>query len=140
VSVELLQTAAATRLAYHEFETRLRALRFDQDERGGVICRWLHRETGLVLDAMPADASILGFSSRWQAESLPHAVERTLLPGVTIRAVPPTYLLATKLEAFASRGRGDFLASADFADIVALIDGREEIVPEVAAADAPVRA
>jgi predicted nucleotidyltransferase len=128
-----------SRLAYHQFEARLRDLRFDQDQEDGVICRWRQRDTDLILDAMPADPSILGFSNRWHAESLPYAAERTLPSGASIRAVPPPYLLATKLEAFGSRGRGDFVASADFADIVALIDGREEIVAEVAAAETQLR-
>lgn len=43
-------------------------------------------------------------------------------------------LLDTKLEAFAGRGGGDFLASPDFEDIVVLIDGREELLDEVVAA------
>jgi hypothetical protein len=47
--------------------------------------------------------------------------------------------LATKLEAFKGRGKGDFLGSADFADIVALVDGREELVPEVQRAASELR-
>jgi UDP-glucose 4-epimerase len=38
---------------------------------------------------------------------------------------PPAYLLATKLEAFRSRGKDDLYGSRDFEDIIALIDGRE---------------
>lgn len=44
-----------------------------------------------------------------------------------------------KLEAFKGRGRGDFLASRDFGDIVTLIDGRPELLNEFAGADADVR-
>jgi hypothetical protein len=36
-------------------------------------------------------------------------------------------------------GRGDFLGSRDFADIVALLDGRAELAAEVAAAPEDVR-
>lgn len=49
--------------------------------------------------------------------------------------ITPPYLLATKAEAFAGRGRGDFLASHDFEDAVRLVDGRAELPDEVAAAD-----
>jgi hypothetical protein len=122
-----------TRSAYYSFEERLREAGFREEQH--VICRWLHRDSDLVLDAMPADASILGFENRWQREALPHAVGVELPSGAHIRAVPPTYLLATKLEAFAGRGEGDVLASQDFADIVALINGRAELVGEVG--DAP---
>jgi hypothetical protein len=39
-----------------------------------------------------------------------------------------------KLEAFKGRGNRDFLGSRDFGDIIALVDGREELVDEVAQA------
>jgi len=49
-------------------------------------------------------------------------------------------LLATKIEAFKGRGEGDFPASRDLADIIALVDGREELVGEVAEAPPELRA
>jgi hypothetical protein len=125
---------------YHRFEQRLRDLRFREDQESGVICRWTHRDSDLILDAMPADPEILGFQNRWQRKSLPHAVSVELPSDRVIRAVPPAYLLATKLEAFAGRGAGDFLGSRDFSDIVALVDGREEIVADVVAAEDDLRA
>jgi len=125
---------------YHRFEDRLRDLRFREDQESGVICRWTHRDSDLILDAMPADPEILGFENQWQRKSLPHAVSVDLPSGRVIRAVPPAYLLATKLEAFAGRGEGDFLGSRDFSDIVALVDGREEIVADVADAEDDLRA
>ncbi len=127
------------RSAFHEFQSRLRRRDFDEDQEDGVICRWRHRRNGLILDAMPADASLLGFENRWQRAALPHAAARTLPSGAVIRAVPPPYLLATKLEAFKNRGNRDFLGSRDFGDIIALVDGREALVAEVAAAAADVR-
>ncbi|MEK6272746.1 MAG: hypothetical protein AABM42_08885 [Actinomycetota bacterium] len=93
----------ANRSAYYRFEERLRNAGFREEKT--VICRWLHDETELVLDAMPADASILGFENHWQREALPHAVDMTLPSGRQIRAVSPPYLMATKLEAFAGRGK-----------------------------------
>jgi predicted nucleotidyltransferase len=127
----------ATRRRYHQFEERLRKTGF-RDE-GQVICRWIHRETGLILDAMPTDAELLGFTNRWQAESFSHAVERELPSGARIRAVPPPFLLATKAEAFRGRGRNDYVGSRDFADIVALFDGRAELIDEVRAAPTELR-
>lgn len=88
---------------------------------------------------MPSDPSILGFANQWQGAGIPHAVERQLPSGAVIRAVSPPYLLATKLEAFKGRGERDFLASHDFDDIIALVDGREEVVDELASASADVR-
>jgi len=127
-----------SRSGFQRFESRLRARDFSEDQESGVICRWRHRG-GLILDAMPSDPSILGFANRWQGAGIPHAVERGLPSGALIRAVSPPYLLATKLEAFKGRGQRDFLASRDFDDIIALVDGREEVVDEVQDASVDVR-
>lgn len=55
-------------------------------------------------------------------------------------ARPTAPPLATKLEAFKDRGNRDFLGSRDFADVVALVDGREELLAECADAPADLRA
>ncbi len=130
----------ASRTAFHDFEERLRALGFGEDQQDGVICRWRHRDTGLILDAMPSEPGILGFVNRWQAPAIPRAREMNLPSGMAIRAVTPPYLLATKIEAFEGRGREDFVASRDLADIVVLIDGRDELVGEVDQAPSDLRA
>jgi hypothetical protein len=125
---------------FYKFEKRLRGLGFVEDQDSGVICRWRHRQTGLLIDALPMDPSILGFDGKWAGIAFGHAVERKLPSGATIQAIPPPYLLATKIEAFGDRGNEDFLASVDFEDIIVLVDGREELVDEVLAADTEVRA
>ncbi len=127
-----------SRRDFYEFGSRLRARGFSEEQEAGVICRWKH-SGGLVLDAMPSDPSILGFANHWQGAGIPKAVERDLPSGARIRALSPPYLLATKLEAFKGRAGGDFLASPDFGDIIALVDGREEVVEEVGSASADVR-
>jgi len=129
-----------TRSAFHAFEERLRSLRFNEDQTDGIMCRWRHRDNDLILDAMPANPAILGFENRWQALAIPHAIERQLPSRAKIRAAPPTYLLATKMEAFKGRSEGDFLASRDLADIIALVDGRAELVGELAEAPPDLRA
>lgn len=53
--------------------------------------------------------------------------------------VNPVYFCATKLEAFAGRGKGDFQSSHDLEDLVAVIDGREELLGEIQAAEEEVR-
>jgi predicted nucleotidyltransferase len=123
---------------FESFTARLRDRGFREDQESGVICRW-RSPGGLVVDAMPARADILGFKNRWQAAAIPHAAERALPSGVSIRAASPPYLLAMKLEAFRSRGRDDLLGSRDFGDIIALIDGRAELIDEVLAAPTDVR-
>ena len=128
-----------TRRDYYRFEKQVRHAGLENDQGSGVICRFKHPDSGLRLDVMPTEASILGFENRWQAEAFPNAIEVQLPSGRIIRAIPPTYLLATKLEAFRSRGKGDFYGSRDFSDVVALVDGRAELLDEVAEAPEPLR-
>lgn len=129
----------STRRDYYRFEKRVRGLGFNNDSETKVICRFRHSETELILDVMPTKASILGFENRWQAQAFAHAVDVALPKGRTIRAIPPPFLLATKLEAFEGRGKLDFYESRDFEDIVRLIDGRGELPAEVAAAPEDLR-
>ena len=48
--------------------------------------------------------------------------------------------MATKIEAFKGRGEGDFLASRDIEDIIAVVDGRSELLDEVNDASPELRA
>jgi hypothetical protein len=77
----------ATRREYNSFERRLREHRFRQDQQSGIVCRWLHAESGLILDAMPTDASILGFTNRWHVAAVPHALERELPSRTRVKHV-----------------------------------------------------
>jgi hypothetical protein len=124
----------ATRQDYYRLEDRVRGLGFENDESSGVICRFNHPQSGLVLDVMPTKASLLGFENKWLGEAFAYATQVALPAGQSIKAIPPPFLLATKLEAFSGRGKLDFYGSRDFEDVARLIDGRAELVEEVAAA------
>ena len=80
---------------------------------------------------MPLDEKILGFSNRWYRAAMEAATMHQLLRDLEIRVVTAPYFLATKIEAFKGRGRGDFLASHDLEDLIFVIDGRSAIVEEV---------
>ena len=60
-------------------------------------------------------------------------------PEISIRVIAAPYFLATKLAAFDDRGDEDFLLSRDMEDIVAVLDGRPEIVEEVIGAEKRLR-
>lgn len=128
-----------TRPAYYELGERLRRQGFNEDATSPVICRWRHGN-GLILDVMPTEASILGFTNRWYADAIATAVRLALPSGTRIRAVRPDYLVATEIEAYLGRGDDDLLSSIDFEDLVRLIDGREELCAEIAMAPEDVRA
>ncbi len=87
----------------------------------------------MLLDVMPTEPALLGFSNRWYPEALHAAVPHRLPGGLEIRVVSAPYFLATKVEAFLGRGEGDFLGSHDLEDVIALLDGRPELLDEVRA-------
>lgn len=110
-------------------EARLRQLGFRQPPGETIpVCRWIHDD--VVLDLMPSEASILGFSNRWYRPAFDHA-QIVTVGGLGVRLIRAPYFLATKLEAFRSRGKNDYRLSRDLEDIVAVIDGRTEIVQDV---------
>jgi predicted nucleotidyltransferase len=104
---------------------------------GAPICRWTLGD--LLVDVIPTDPSVLGFSNRWYPEALASFWLVRLPSGVEVSVASPAAFLATKLEAFFSRGRGDFVASHDIEDFVSVVDGREEIVDEIRASHEPLR-
>ncbi len=129
-----------SRIEYYALGERLKEREFGEDADSGQVCAWRHRPTQVRVDVMPTEEEILGFTNRWYADALRVAIEYTLPSGTKILAVPPPYLLATKIEAFKGRGRGsdgelDYLGSRDFEDIVSLIDARPELVDELLAGD-----
>ena len=123
---------------YTALSDRLRALGLAEDTTPSApLCRW--RRDDLIVDVMPVDAHVLGFSNRWY----PAAIETAQtfdIAGHRVRLVTPALFIATKLEAFHGRGEDDVFASHDLEDIIAVIDGRPEIVNDVAAAADDVRA
>ena len=87
---------------------------------------------------MPLDENVLGFSNRWYKHAMDSAQELDLRANLRIRFVTAVYFCATKLEAFRDRGKNDFLSSHDLEDLIAVVDGRPELVNEVSAASPDV--
>ena len=129
-----------TRQAYHQFAQRLQVLGFRPDQSPGApVCRYRMAD-GLVLDAMPLDGEILGFSNHWYPLVMNTAVSVELAAGVVIRAAHPVALLATKWEAFLDRGFNDPFGSHDLEDLLMLIAGRPELANELQPLSPDVRA
>jgi hypothetical protein len=80
---------------------------------------------------MPIDEQILGFSNRWYKEAMENSQEVKLSKDAVIRVVIAPYFLATKMEAFKGRGHGDYFASHDLEDLVAVVDGRPSLMKEL---------
>ncbi len=95
----------------------MRALGFVEDtSEGAPLCRWVHPRT--ILDVMPLDEKILGFSNRWYRAAMKAAVVRRLSDDLEVRMVTAPFFVVTKLEAFKGRGKGDFFGSRDLEDLV----------------------
>jgi predicted nucleotidyltransferase len=125
-----------SRAEYYALAGRLRAAGFVED-RGSVICRW--RLSSLVVDVMPTQEEILGFTNLWYLEAMRTATDYELTNGIVIKLITAPVLVATKIEAFYGRGDGDYGRSHDIEDIVTLVDGRPELVREIAEGDVPLR-
>jgi predicted nucleotidyltransferase len=122
-----------------QLEDRLRRIGLVNDtSKGAPICRWI--VDGCLVDIMPMESSNLGMNTRWFPEALKGATSKDLGDGCSARIVTPPLFLATKLEAFKDRGKGDYFMSHDLEDIITLVDGCGAIVREVNAAEARVKA
>ncbi len=102
------------------------------------ICRWVN--AGVTLDVMPSEPGVLSFHNRWYPLVVTSAQQVELPSGRNIKLITAPVFIATKLEAFKGRGRGDFLMSHDLEDIVTVVDGRPALAEEVRAADRDLRA
>lgn len=130
--------AIVTLAEYHRLGADLRDRGFSQTlDEGEPPYRWTL--AGLKLDVMPTVEAVLGFSNRWYEHAMRTALPVELRKGLTIRLVTPPCFIATKLEAFRDRGEGDYLASHDLEDVISVVDGRPELVAEIAVAEQPLR-
>ena len=59
--------------------------------------------------------------------------------GARIRLITAPYFIATKVVAYHGRGGGEIAGSHDLEDLIAVVDGRKELVDELAGAAADVR-
>ncbi|HEC41696.1 hypothetical protein LCGC14_3057250 [marine sediment metagenome] len=119
-----------SRFEYTKLEEKLRdkGLSHDQSE-GAPICRWDYN--GIKLDVMPTDKRILGFSNKWYKEGIENRIVKVLPDGNQIFIFQPEYYLASKFEAFKSRGGTDLRQSHDFEDIIYIIDNLPEITDTI---------
>jgi predicted nucleotidyltransferase len=122
---------------YTQLEKHLRSRGFVVSMQDEINCRW--RLGGLIVDVMPANEKILGYSNRWYRQALATAEWHGLTGGARLRVVRAPYFLGTKLDAYKGRGGGDLLSSRDIEDLLNLVDGRESLVDELAEGEAALR-
>lgn len=133
-----LVTRVEALAGYHALEKQFSEMGFKRDmAQDAPICRW--RYNNLEVDLMPMDPGVLGFANRWYPLAVQTAQEVALSTGMIIRLISAPAFMGTKFEAFFDRGRGDLLGSHDLEDIVNVVDGRPELVSEVALAAPELR-
>ena len=65
---------------YAKFGERLRGLGFREDSsEGAPLCRWVYQHT--ILDVMPLEEKILGFSNRWYKAAMKSSTTKRISPG-----------------------------------------------------------
>lgn len=127
-----------TYTAYYRLGERLRELGFRQHvDRADPVYRW--RSGADVVDVMPIDPRVLGFSNEWYPLAIRTSIPFDLEPELTIRIPVPAVFLASKLAAHEGRGVDDPLMSQDLEDVVALLAGRPELPDEVASGTVKTR-
>lgn len=127
-----------SRQQYYDLEEELRKLGFKHPlDKKGPVCRWDY--CGIEVDVMPTQGQVLGFKNRWYSEGVAAAEQAELPDGQRVWIFPVAYLIASKLEAFLDRGRGDFIGSSDIEDVLAVLDGAIDVEEKILAATPSVR-
>jgi len=124
--------------AHTEVEDKLRSLGFVNDTtQGAPICRWNYQD--ILVDIMPSDSEVLGFSNRWYKEGIKSKILKTLPNGTDIFVFSPEYYLATKFEANKGRGGSDLRQSHDFEDIIYILDNCAELLDSISKTNETVK-
>lgn len=117
----------SSRKDYHDLERLLESKGFQHDTTAGApICRWQYQQ--VLIDIMPTNDEILGFSNKWYVTGIENKVAHLLPNGKKIYIFPPEIYLASKLEAFNHRGGNDLRQSHDFEDIIFILDNNPDIL------------
>ena len=114
---------------YSLLDEKLRSMGFENDIESAVICRY--RIQGIVVDIMPTNEKILGFSNRWYPEAFKNSIQKDLLNDCTVNIFDAAHFIATKFEAFKGRGKSDGRTSSDFEDIVYILNNRTVIWADI---------
>jgi hypothetical protein len=110
-------------------EEKLREIGFLNDLDSRIICRYIYQ--GITVDIMPTEEKILGFTNKWYSSGYRNAVDYVIDRNNTIKIFPPSYFIASKLEAYKGRGNNDGRTSSDFEDIIYLLNNRKVIWKEL---------
>ena len=136
--VDCILKVASRAQYYREVVERLRSLGFSEcTEAGAPICRWVIE--GISVDVMPTSEEVLGFTNRWYDFALTDPIVLEPIPNVSIRVINHVAFLATKFEAFGSRGRGEYEGNTDIEDILSVLAYCPGLEKRIKRAPRPIR-
>lgn len=118
--------------AWTDLQEQLKVKGFSIDMGEDVMCRMIL--DNLKVDFMPVDEKALGFTNIWYKDAVATAEDYVLNDALTIKLITPEYFVATKLEAYLGRGKGDAISSHDIEDLLNIFDGRASIVNDILSA------
>ncbi len=111
-----------------KLQERLGQLGFFPDPDGHSICSYTYNK--ISVDIMPSEDGHMGPANPWYQIGFKN-IQRVNIDDEEIQILTAPCFLATKFEAFKSRGR-DYRTSHDFEDIIYVLNNRLDIVDEVA--------
>lgn len=116
--------------SYATLEENLRTLGFNHDMFSTVMCRYKYHD--IVIDIMPTDEHILGFTNIWYKDGLQNSISYNLEENLEIQIFNLPYFLGSKFEALKSDRHGkDYRYNSDFEDIIYIFDNRIDIKKEL---------
>jgi len=130
VIIEIYSFAENAKLAI-----KLLEIGFQPEIESSIICRYSVQ--GIIIDIMPTQRSNFETYNIWYQEGFFFAQPYKLDESTTIKILSAPYFIATKLEAFKSRGQNDGRTSHDFEDIIYILENRHTVWTELA--EAPPR-
>ena len=117
-------------LKYEELQKKLLSLNFKHDSsQNAPLCRWTFQQ--IKVDIIPTDPRILGFTNRWYPNGIKKKKSYELPSSDTIFVFTLPYFIASKLEAYSSRGQNDPRTSSDMEDILLVLDGANNPLSEI---------
>ena len=102
-----------------------KGFKHDMSDDASPICR-LHYK-GVKVDVMSKGNNVLGFTNSWYDSGIENSTTSRLPSGREIRIFTLPYFLASKIEAFHSRGEGDIRCSHDIEDCIFILDGLKSL-------------
>jgi predicted nucleotidyltransferase len=122
---------------YVHLQERLIHAGFNPDSDSKVICRYKYK--GITVDIMPDEPRILGFSNKWYKDGIRNSISYKVDDALSIKIFSSPFFIASKIEAYYTRGAQDKRFSTDFEDIMYIFENRKEAFDEIVASDKNVK-